>query len=239
MKIAILGCGYVAEQYANTLAGHPELELAGAYDQNTDNLDAFVRRTPTRKYASFEDLIGDPAVETVVNLTNPRSHFELNRRCLESGKHVYCEKPLAMTTEDALTLARMAHQRGVHLSSAPCSVLGETAQTLWKAVREGTIGRVRLVYANFDDGMVAPNLSPWEWRNESGVPWPARDEFEVGCTYQHAGYVVTWLCAFFGPVKATTSFAAVQLPDKGLPVTSMAPDFSSGCASHLRPRGAP
>jgi hypothetical protein len=53
--------------------------------------------------------------------------------------------------------------------------------------------------------MIAPNLSPWDWRNESGVPWPARDEFEIGCTYEHAGYVLTWLCDFFGPARAVTS----------------------------------
>lgn len=229
MKIAFLGCGYVAEQYANTLKFHPELALVGAYDRHAEHLKAFAARTRTRAYASFDDLLGDPAVEMVLNLTNPRSHFELNRRCLEAGKHVYSEKPLAMTPADALVLARLAETRRLHLASAPCSVLSETAQTLWKAIRENAIGRVRLVYANFDDGMIAPNLRPWEWRNESGVPWPARDEFEVGCTYEHAGYLLTWLCAFFGPARAVTSFASVQIRDKGVPVTEMAPDFTVGC----------
>lgn len=229
MKIAFLGCGYVAEQYANTLKFHPELTLVGAYDRHPDHLKAFAARTGATTYATLEQLLADPAVELVLNLTNPRSHFDLNKRCLEAGKHVYSEKPLAMTPADALVLARLAEQRGLRLASAPCSVLSETAQTLWKAIREDAVGRVRLVYANFDDGMIAPNLAPWEWRNESGVPWPARDEFEVGCTYEHAGYVLTWLCAFFGPARAVTSFASVQIQDKGIPVTEMAPDFTVGC----------
>lgn len=229
MKVAFLGCGYVAEQYANTLKFHPDLTLVGAYDQKPDHLAAFAARAGGRTYATLEQLLADPAVELVLNLTNPRRHFDLNKRCLEAGKHVYSEKPLAMTPADALALARLAEQRGVRLASAPCSVLSETAQTLWKAIREGAVGRVRLVYANFDDGMIAPNLAPWEWRNESGVPWPARDEFEVGCTYEHAGYVLTWLCAFFGPARAVTSFASVQIEDKGIPVTGMAPDFTVGC----------
>lgn len=229
MKIAFLGCGYVAEQYANTLRFHPELALVGAYDQQPDRLQAFAARAGGTAYATLEQLLADPAVELVLNLTNPRRHFDLNQRCLEAGKHVYSEKPLAMTPADALALTRLAEQRGVRLAAAPCSVLSETAQTLWQAIRAGAVGRVRLVYANFDDGMIAPNLAPWEWRNESGVPWPARDEFEVGCTYEHAGYVLTWLCAFFGPARAVTSFASIQIEDKGIPVTAMAPDFTVGC----------
>jgi predicted dehydrogenase len=94
------------------------------------------------------------------------------------------------------------------------------------------VGRVRLVYANFDDGMIAPNLSPWDWTNESGVAWPAKDEFEVGCTYEHAGYLLTWLAAYFGPAKAVTSFASVQIPEKGVEVEEMAPDFMVGCIEY-------
>ena len=111
-------------------------------------------------------------------------------------------------------------------------MLSETAQTVWKALREGAIGRVRLVYANFDDGMIAPKLSPWSWTNESGVPWPAKDEFEVGCTYEHAGYVLTWLAAFFGPATKVTSFASCLITDKGIAVDVMAPDFTVGCIEY-------
>jgi len=111
-------------------------------------------------------------------------------------------------------------------------MLGETAQTVWKALKDGVVGRVRLVYANFDDGMIAPKLSPWLWRNESGVPWPAKDEFEVGCTFEHAGYVLTWLAAFFGPAQNITAFASCQIPDKGIAVDGMAPDFTVGCIEY-------
>ena len=86
-----------------------------------------------------------------------------------------------------------------------------------------------LVYANFDDGMIAPKLAPWTWVNDCGVPWPAKDEFEVGCTFIHAGYVLTWLAAFFGPAKAVSAFSSCQIADKGIAVDGMAPDFSVGC----------
>ncbi|HWY87805.1 MAG TPA: Gfo/Idh/MocA family oxidoreductase, partial [Gemmataceae bacterium] len=108
----------------------------------------------------------------------------------------------------------------------------ETAQTIWKALKERVIGRPRLVYAEFDDGLIAPKLSPWQWRNGRGVPWPAKDEFEVGCTYEHAGYMLTWLAAFFGPAKTVTAYASCQIPDKGIAVDAMAPDFTVGCIEY-------
>ena len=229
MNIAIVGCGYVAEQYAATLPFHPELRLAAAYDLNADRLATFARRHAVPARQSLPELIADPHVDLVLNLTSPRAHAAVTRACLDGGKHVYSEKPLGMTVNEARELAALAEQRHLHLGSAPCSVLSEAAQTLWHAVRHGLAGQVRLVYANFDDGMIAPHLAPWTWSNEAGVAWPAKDEFEVGSTYQHAGYVLTWLCAMFGPARRIHSFASVLIRDKGIAVDAMAPDFTVGC----------
>ncbi len=234
MKFAIIGTGYVADLYAATLASHPELELIGAYDRVAATLQGFVRRFGVHAYANLHELLSDGRVELILNLTNPRSHFEVTKACLEAGRHVYSEKPLAMNREEAEALAALAAQKGLRLSSAPCSVLSDTAQLLWKAVREGMIGQVRLVYASFEDGMIAPNQAPWTWKNSYGIPWPAKDEFEVGCTYEHAGYVLTWLAAMFGPARRVTSFASCQIPDKGIDVDRMAPDFTVGCIEYDR-----
>jgi predicted dehydrogenase len=232
MNVAVVGCGYVAEFYAKTLGNYPELELIGAYDVNGQNLQTFCHRWSVRRYDDLPQLLEDRSIELVLNLTNPRSHHEVTKKCIEAGKNVYSEKPLAMSAGAARELVDLAKRKGVYLSSAPCSMLSQTAQTVWAALREGAIGRVRLVYASFDDGMIAPQQSPWSWKNESGVPWPAKDEFEVGCVYEHAGYVLTWLAAFFGPATKLTSFASCLLPDKGIPVNSMAPDFAVGCVEY-------
>jgi predicted dehydrogenase len=231
MNIGVVGCGYVADMYGKTLSGHPTLRLVGAYDKDERNLQSFCRRWPARAYASLSQALEDESVELILNLTNPRSHYEVSRRCIAAGKHVYSEKPLAMDFGSATELVKLAKEAGVYLGSAPCSLLGETAQTMWKALRDGAVGRVRLVYANFDDGMVS-RMSPSNWHNEAGVPWPAKDEFEVGCTFEHAGYVLTWLAAFFGPAHRVTAFASCQIPDKGVAVDVMAPDFSVGCVEY-------
>jgi predicted dehydrogenase len=232
MNLAVVGCGYVAESYCKTLGNYPDLRLVGAYDIDTPKLDIFCSRWESRHYATLDDLLSDPQVELVLNLTNPRQHYELTRRAIEAGGHVYSEKPLAMETMRARELVELARQRGVYLACAPCSLLGETAQTLWKALRQNAIGKVRLIYASFEDGMIAPKHSPWLWRNESGVAWPAKDEFEVGCTYEHAGYVLTWLAAFFGPALRMNSYASCLIQDKGIAVDKMAPDFTVGCIEY-------
>src|SRR5262249_25996884 len=185
MNIAVIGCGYVAESYLRTLGNYRYLRLAGAYDSNENNLSKFCTKWKARQYTALTQILEDPSIDVVLNLTNPRSHYEINRKCIEHGKHVYSEKPLAMQSDQALELVELAQRQGVYLACAPCSLLSETAQNVWKALREGLIGRACLVYANFEDGMIAPTQSPWLWQNESGVPWPAKDEFEIGCTYEH------------------------------------------------------
>jgi predicted dehydrogenase len=232
MNTAIIGCGYVADFYATNARAHPEVTLSGAYDASPERARAFAGHFGLATYDALDDVLADESIELVLNLTNPRSHFGVTRACLEAGKHVYSEKPLAMKLDDARSLAALAAERGVRLASAPCSLLSNPAQTAWKAIRDGAIGRVRLVYASFDEGLDAPRRRPWTWRSVSGAPWPAKDEFEIGCTFEHAGYLLTWLAAIFGPARSVTGFSSCLVADKGIAVDGMAPDFSVGCLEY-------
>jgi predicted dehydrogenase len=158
--------------------------------------------------------LADPRVEIVANLTNPRSHAEVTEAALRAGKHVYSEKPLAMRLDEATQLVELAAERQLLLSSAPCSLLGETAQTLWRAVRDRRVGTVRVVYAEMDEGLV--HRMPFaSWTSASGAPWPARDEFEIGTVIEHAGYVVSWLPAMFGPAETVTGLRRAAHPRQG------------------------
>lgn len=213
VTIAIVGCGFVADYYMATLAAYPWIRVAGVFDVDRGRLDIFTSYYRLKKYESLDELLGDNRVSIVLNLTNPRSHYEVSRRCLEAGRHVYSEKPLAMNYEDAESLVRLAESRGLVISSAPCSLLGNAAQTLWRGVCDGIVGDIRLVYAELDDGMI--HLMPYKrWRSKSGAPWPYKDEFEVGCTLEHAGYYLTWLIAIFGPVKTVTAYSDCLIPEK-------------------------
>jgi predicted dehydrogenase len=231
MRIAIVGCGFVADFYMQSLPLYPALQLAAVTDRDPDRLAQFAayHRLDCAR-TSLESVLSDASIDLILNLTNPDSHYEVSKACLEAGKHVYSEKPLAMRMDDAAELVRTADSRGLQIASAPCSVLGETAQTVWKALREQRIGQVKLVYAEMDDGMVF-HMPYRKWVSESGRQWPSKDEFEVGCTLEHAGYYVTWLTAFFGPAVSVTAFSSCLYPDKltDVPLERLAPDLSVAC----------
>lgn len=213
LGIAIIGCGYVADYYMSTLDAYPQLSLQGCFDKDAKRGEVFSTHYQVSLYPSFDDMLIDPAVSLVVNLTNPRMHYQISRQCLLAGKHVYSEKPLAMELEQAKELVALAEENALQIVSAPCSVLGKTAKTLANAVQQEVCGKARLVYAELDDGMV--HQMPYrQWLSETGAPWPYRDEFEVGCTLEHAGYVLAWLVRMFGPVATVTAFSDVLIADK-------------------------
>ena len=230
MRIAIVGCGFVADYYLRTLPNYPELELAGVVDRDSHRAARFAAFYRLPVYQNLDQLLADRSVELILNLTNPHSHFAVSKAALEAGKHVYSEKPLATVFEEAKELVRMAECRKLYITSAPCSILGKTAQTIWKALRHNVVGKVRLAYAELDDGLIH-RMRYHRWISESGSPWPYKDEFEVGCTLEHAGYYVSWLTAFWGPAKTVTSFASCLIPDKqtDMPLDIIAPDFSVAC----------
>ncbi len=231
MRIGLIGCGFVSDYYMATLPLYPELSVVSAFDRDPERLAAFCRHHGVAAATSLDEVLADERVDLVLNLTNPRSHYEVSLAALQAGKHVYSEKPLAMALDQAEELAALAAERSLQLSAAPCSVLGETAQTMWRAVRDGRIGQVRLVYAEMDEGRVFA-MPHHRWASASGAPWPSRDEFEVGTTIEHAGYVLSWLPAMFGPAARVTGIARCLYPEKGTverPVPVSSPDLTISC----------
>lgn len=227
MKTAVIGCGYVFDHYMATWARHPILELAGVADLKPERTEAVARVYGAPVYASTEAALADPEVRLVINLTSIDSHDAVIRAALEAGKHVYTEKPITEDPARTRALYDLASARGLHLTAAPCNVMSDMVQTMWRAVRDGAVGKVRLVYAEFDDNPIYL-MRPEGWRSRSGAPWPYRDEYEHGCTVEHAGYYLTWLVAMFGPVARVTAFSKCTVPDKAdVPLTPPdAADFS-------------
>lgn len=225
MRVGIVGCGYVSAMYCASLQRHPEVEVACVYDRVEERAQAMSQLTSARRCSSLDELLEDD-VEVVVNLTNPANHYEVTRYCLDAGKHVYTEKPVAMELERAKELVDLAESRALQITSAPCTLLNSPAQTAWHAIDNRVVGPIRLVYAEMDGGMVH-RMPVHRWVNAMGVPWPYRDEFETGCTIEHAGYVLTWLAAYFGPAERISAFSTCIVPDK-IPdeTVDSAPDYS-------------
>lgn len=230
MKIGIIGCGYVFDHYMSTWGRHPDLIIKGVADLDAARLGVATRAYGLQAYGSTEALLADPEIEIICNFTSIEAHYEVTKAALEAGKHVYSEKPLTPSLAEARELFALAESKGLRLSCAPSNALGDTSQTMWKAVRDGAVGDVRIVYAEFDDNVIYL-MKPETWRSRTGAPWPYLHEYEQGCTYEHVGYHLTWLCAIFGPVESVTAFSKQAIPDKTDQHLAPAdtPDFSVAC----------
>lgn len=229
-QVGIIGCGYVFDHYMATWALHPGLAIAGIADIDSARRDHVAGFYGLKAYADNAALLADPAITIIVNLTSIEAHFAVTEAALNAGKHVYSEKPLTPDLDQARVLFALAESKGLRLSCAPSNAMGDTSQTLWKAVRDGAVGDVRLVYAEFDDNVIY-RMYPETWASRSGAPWPYLHEYEQGCTFEHVGYHLTWLCAIFGPVASVTAFSKVVLPDKTdqFATPCPTPDFSVAC----------
>lgn len=228
--VGVIGCGYVFDHYMTTWGRHPNLHLAGVADRDNLRAEAVARFYKIRHYPDNAALFADYEIDIVANFTSIESHYEVTKAALLAGKHVYSEKPLTTDLDQARELFALAAQKGLVLSCAPSNALSDTTQTMWKAVRDGAVGDVRLVYAEFDDNPIYL-MAPENWRSRSGAPWPYLHEYEQGCTFEHAGYHLIWLCAIFGPVASVTAFSDITIPNKtdqslDPPDT---PDFSVAC----------
>ena len=232
MQIGIIGCGFTADHYLFCLKWHPFLKVVAAADRDQERAAKFCKHQSVKQYPDLEAMLDDDSIEMILNLTNSSSHYETSKACLNAGKHLFTEKPLATDFSQAKELVQLAEAKGLYLSAAPCNLLGESAQTLWKALRNNEIGKVHLVLAEMDDGPFHL-ADPHTWHSQSGAPYDYREEFKVGVTVEHSAYYLSLLTAFFGPAKTIMPFSACVWPDR--PISSeerlslTAPDVSVAC----------
>lgn len=227
MKIAFVGCGFVFDIYMRTIRAHPELTIRGVFDINSERMARVQAYYGFANYDSYDALLADPEVEAIINLTTIGAHFEVSRRALEAGKHVYSEKPLTTSVEESRILFDTAAKHGVRLYGAPCNIFSDTVRTIFQAVEDGAIGKPLLVYAELDDNPI--NLMEFEKvKSPTGAPWPLEEEIHEGCTYEHLGYHLVWICGLLGPAVSVTAFSSELIEHKmdGLPTRVGTPDYS-------------
>ena len=224
MNVAIVGAGVIAQRYAERIAEVDGLTLVGVTDVLSERAEALAGMHDASAYDTLEELLGVPEVETVVNLTIPAKHVEVTRAALEAGKHVHTEKPLAQRAGDAHALAALARERGVRLSCAPATLLGEAQQTAWKHVRDGGLGDVKVVYAEANWGLIE------SWHPEPESLYVSGPLVDVGI------YPLTIVTAMFGPVRRVTAFATTVQPVRtrkdGKTFELETPDFWVAACEH-------
>jgi predicted dehydrogenase len=217
VNVGFAGAGNIAPRYAETFEPVEGLEVVAATDIAPGAAQALVEKHGGRAYETLDELLADDSVDVVVNVTSPHAHAEVTRAALSAGKHVHSEKPLALRYEEAQELVELAKANGVRLSSAPATLLGESQQTAWKLIRDGAIGKVRVVYAEAN----------WD-RLEQWHPDP-RALYAVGPLVDVGIYPLAIMTAQFGPVRRVQAYATTVEPDRflkdGEPFTPGAPDF--------------
>ena len=114
--IAIIGCGGIARnRHIPALSMVPEARLAGFYNRTRARAEECASRYGGKVYESFEEVLSDPQVDAVVVCTAARSHCDYTVRALLAGKHVLCEKPMAVTAKDCEKMVKAAKQSGKKL----------------------------------------------------------------------------------------------------------------------------
>ncbi len=230
MKIAFVGCGYVFDIYMRTRWAHPEIDIRGVFDIDVARSAVIERHYGLAVYPDLASLLGDPEVEIVVNLTSIAAHFAITRRALAAGKHVFSEKPITTDLEQTRELFALAGESGRVLAAAPCNLHSDAITSVWRALKEGAIGKPALIYAELDDNP-AHLMRMDTVESPTGAPFPYREELQEGCTIEHVGYHLAWICAMFGPAIGVTAFSKFLIPDKTAQPLSPAdtPDFSVAC----------
>jgi predicted dehydrogenase len=139
-KVGIIGCGNISGAYFEAGNTFDVLDIVACADIIHDRADAKATEYHIPKAYSVEELLADPEIEIVANLTIPKAHAEVGLAALGAGKSVHNEKPLAITREDGHRLLEAARDRELLIGCAPDTFLGGGLQTCRKLIDDGWIG---------------------------------------------------------------------------------------------------
>jgi len=139
-RVGLVGAGFISGQYSACLRRLPQLELAAVVDSVPGRGEALAAEHPGARAVGLDEMLAAEDVDVVLVLTPPAAHAEVALRAIDAGKHVYGEKPLATTREDARRVLDAARAAGVRVGCAPDTVLGTGVQTARAVVGAGSIG---------------------------------------------------------------------------------------------------
>jgi len=188
--VGIIGAGVISKQYLDFMTTFPDLDVRFIADIALDRAQAQAEAYGVPGFGTVEELLADPEIEIVVNLTIPAAHVTVGLQILEAGKNVWAEKPFALDRESGQQLLDAAAAKGLRVASAPDTVLGQGIQTALRAIDAGEIG--------------TPVTARAVFRSSGPEPWHPNPDFY----YQPGGgplldmgpYYITSLVQALGPV---------------------------------------
>jgi predicted dehydrogenase len=228
LRVGIVGKGKISGIYLQNLTGMfaDRVKVTAVADLVAARAQEAAAQVPGAAALGVDALLNSPEVDLVLNLTIPNSHFEVCRAAVEAGKHVYVEKPLCITRQDAASLLAAAKARGVRVGGAPDTFLGAGIQTCRKLLDDGWIG--------------SPVGASAHMMNHGHEHWHPAPEFYYktggGPMFDMGPYYLTALVNLLGPVRrvcgsARRSFAKRTIssePLKGQTIDVEVPTHISG-----------
>jgi predicted dehydrogenase len=209
MKVGIVGCGNISTIYCRRIKEFDVLELAACADLDRAKAQARADEFAIPLVCSTDELMDSPEIDIVVNLTVPRAHYDVARHALESGKHVYNEKPLAESLDQGCELVALADAKNLRLGCAPDTFLGGGIQTCRNLLDQGFIG-VPVAATAF---MMCRGHETWHPDPEFYYKPGGGPMFDMG------PYYLTALVSVLGPVKRVAGCTSVSFDERTITST--------------------
>ncbi|WP_195571498.1 Gfo/Idh/MocA family protein [Paenibacillus sp. 1001270B_150601_E10] len=203
LKAGIIGAGNISGIYLQNGRRFESMEITAIADLDRSRAEAKGLQYGIRAL-SVEDMLMDAEIDLIINLTIPKAHAAVNLQALEAGKHVYVEKPFAVSLEEGKEVLRVAEARGLYVGGAPDTFLGGGIQTCVKLILEGAIGTP-----------VGATAFMMSGGHESWHPDPAFYYMKGGGPLFDMGpYYITVLIAMLGPIHRVTGAARISAPER-------------------------
>ena len=167
IKIGIIGCGKIAQvRHIPEYAANPHVEIAGFYDLNRERAEELAKKYGAAAYASYEELLADGEIDAVSVCAANNAHAEISIAALKAGKHVLCEKPMAVTLEECEAMVAAAKEAGTYLMIGQNQRLAKAHVKAKELIAEGAIGKVLTFRTIFGHGgpetwSVDPGKNVW------------------------------------------------------------------------------
>ena len=198
LRIGVVGAGQISDAYLGTLRRLSNVQVVAVADLDQARARTAAAAAPGARPLAAADLLAAGDVDLVLNLTTPVAHAEVAHAAIAAGKHVYGEKPLAVTTGQAREVLAAAARAGVRVGCAPDTVLGTGVQTARACLDAGQIGAPVAATAF----MVTPGHERWHPAPEFYYQLGGGPLFDMG------PYYLTALVTLLGPVRRVAGMAA-------------------------------
>lgn len=204
LRIGVIGCGNISGIYLKNLARFPLARVVACADLVPEKAEQVAAEYGIPTVLRPDDLIRHSDVDLILNLTVPKAHAEVSLAAVQSGKHVYSEKPLAVTRSEAAELLEQARRNGVRIGCAPDTFLGGSHQTCRDIIDEGLIGEpVGAVAFMLCHGHETWHPSPEFYYEVGGGPM-----LDMG------PYYMTALVNLLGPIRTVTGEVRITFPER-------------------------